>query len=86
MSITQKALFGQEAVKEAMKRCGGKATPEQLRSQILVMIQAGIVASSLETTASRALRHMTKPDQQEIRKVTDRKTGRVLYYELVVMV
>lgn len=71
-------LYGQNAVRYILNKYNGKATPDQIRSEIDEMIKEGIVSESVHHTVGRALNCMRR--SYEVKVKTD-KVGRVLWYE-----
>ena len=71
-----KFLFGQEAVREALKMCGGKGT----KAEIVDNLHKLGAAPSLDKLVTDRLNKMHK--RYEVEKVQDKKTG-VWYYQLV---
>lgn len=75
-----KEIFGQDAVRLILNKHGNRATPDQIRTDLMDMIKDGTVAASMEHTLGRALNAMRR--SYEIRITTD-KRGHILSYELV---
>lgn len=73
-------MFGQDAIIQILQAHGGKATREQIKTEIQAMIKQGVVAASMETLYSRALTAMVR--SYEINKITAKHTGQILYYEI----